>query len=167
MSLQQIKSVFDAKDVVNALRSSPGDVQLHQNARSLCSNDSWGYLCEAGYPQFIAEYAESWRVNDMGPNGLPAWHLSATETTIALQASSTTSQDLSKSPLNIRAITILRNVVISKLLKAMVATRGVVLVDPETSPEKKRVDACITAASGLLFAVCHSLKIHPDEGHIA
>jgi hypothetical protein len=103
----------------------------------------------------------------MGSNGLPAWHQSATETTIALQASNTTSQVLFKSPLNIRAIAILRTVVTSKLLKAMLATREVVLVDPQTSPEKEKVEACITAASGLLFAVCHSLKVHPDEAYTA
>lgn len=177
----QIKSLGDAKNVVNALRSAPSSVEAHQQARTLCNGESWGYLCEAGYPEVIAQYTESWNDSDMGPvntitpqamqliylqNGLPAWHLSASELTIAFQASNTTSRFISESPLNIRTVARLRGTV-PKLLGAILATRDVALVEPSTSPDGEKVDACITAASGLLFALSHSLKVHPDEAYTA
>jgi len=67
IKLRQINSVSDAKIVVNALRASPDSLEAHLNAEASCSDASWRYLCEAGYPQAICEYAESWTVNDTGP----------------------------------------------------------------------------------------------------
>ena len=62
-----IKSLQDAKNVVNALLSAPTNVEAHQQAWALCNNESWPLLCEAGYPEFIEKYAESWGDGDMGP----------------------------------------------------------------------------------------------------
>jgi hypothetical protein len=84
---------------------------------------------------------------------------------IALQASNTSTSSFATSPLNINALTVLRTTVAEKLLKDILhpGTYRQMFDDPDKNPNTA---SCISAASGLLFALCHSLKVHVDTRYM-
>ncbi|KAG8801082.1 hypothetical protein FRC17_006728, partial [Serendipita sp. 399] len=142
MSTITIKTSTDALALVKELREDPSNVEKRQLARMACSTQSWPFLCDAKYPEFLVE-----SVNTYGEDEIRA-------------ASNTSVPPFATSPLNINAILILRDIVAGRLMPYMasVGPAGRVRFEPD-SPDAA---SCISAASGLLFALSHSLKVHPD-----
>ncbi|PVF97418.1 hypothetical protein CPB86DRAFT_785895 [Serendipita vermifera] len=184
MSTQAITSAAAAKPLIASLRANRRNLELHRQVRGACTSESWGYFCEAGYVDFLVDLTESWKGGDEIDNGLPAWCLSAWDIAMALQASNATSKFLATSPLNIKCLVQMREVLVRKLFGLMLETvesngptKGLTRLhdpdgDQENRPEPSEQDAqigvysCISAASGLLFALGHSLKVHPDPQYM-
>lgn len=177
-------SLEDAKVMVQSLRNDPDNVDLHQRLRDGCTEESWPYLCEAGYVDFLSEHARSYehdetrsvsfpltragavdsRLTTNGPwqNGLPAWYLSAWAFALALQASNSSPPQFRVNTLNIKALSQMRKSIASQLSPTILNSKKN-LIPSDSNPD---VQQCIAAATAVYFALCHSLKIHPDESHM-
>lgn len=155
-----------AKDIlrlVDELRADPQSVDKHQRVRNACNATSWAFLCDAKYPQFLYEYANSHQHDETTSSGLPVWILSAWDIALALQASNTTLPPFSTSSINLQALSLLREVLVNKLFPLMSSPAERARYINQGAPDTASV---ISAASGLLFALAHSLKVHPDPVYL-
>ncbi|KAG8754826.1 hypothetical protein FRC14_004612 [Serendipita sp. 396] len=165
MSTTTITTFADAQALVKELRENPNNIEKRQLARTACSTESWPLLCDARYPDFLADCVNLHGEEEVGANGLPAWVLSAWEISISLQASNTSVPPFITSPLNINALLTLRDIIVRKLMPSMASLGAAGRV--RFKPDSPDAASCISAATGLLFALSHSLKMHPDLSFLA